>query len=308
MSTKILWPVVGLALTFLAIWQAVHAGWLPATFPPAEPKDRQVAAAGPDPERLRPEAVLAEGRLVTYPDAEVVVATELPGMIIGLPVREKSIVRKGDLIAELSSTELAAACAEAAARIDEAEAEIRFYRREVRRTLGLVTRHAASELELETNQRGLDTAYARRRAAMASRSRHEALLAKTHITSPIDGTVIARSAHPGEAVGASARIAVIADLGRVRVEAEVDEVDIGGIALGSEARVTAEGFPGCEWCGRVEEIPDAVVGRQLRPEDPSRPVDTRVLLVKIALLEATPLKLGQRLEIEIFRSRSPSPR
>lgn len=38
-------------------------------------------------------------------------------------------------------------------------------------------------------------------------------------------------------------------------------------------------------------------GRYLGPEDTSRPVDARMLLVKIALLEPTPLKLGQRVEV-----------
>ncbi len=49
----------------------------------------------------------------------------------------------------------------------------------------------------------------------------------------------------------------------------------------------------------MEESPDAVVGRRLKPQDPGKPEDTRVLLVKVALLEPTPLKLGQRVEISI---------
>jgi hypothetical protein len=56
------------------------------------------------------------------------------------------------------------------------------------------------------------------------------------------------------------------------------------------------------WRGRVEEIADAVAPRQTRPEDPGRPADTRILLVRIAFLEKTPLKLGQRVEVEIARA------
>jgi hypothetical protein len=52
----------------------------------------------------------------------------------------------------------------------------------------------------------------------------------------------------------------------------------------------------------VEEIPDTVVGRRLKPQDPGKPEDTRVLLVKIAFQEPTPLKLGQRVEIRIAGS------
>src|SRR5262249_30647333 len=70
--------------------------------------------------------------------------------------------------------------------------------------------------------------------------------------------VIARHAHPGETVPAGARLVTVADLGRVRVEAEVDEFDVGRVAPGAPVSVTAEGFPGAAWRGTVEEIPDAV--------------------------------------------------
>ena len=91
----------------------------------------------------------------------------------------------------------------------------------------------------------------------------------------------------------------VADLSRTRVEAELDEFDSGRVRLGDEVKVTAEGYDRVSWRGSVEEIPDSVVGRRLKPQDPGKPEDTRVLLVKIALLEPIPLKLGQRVEIRI---------
>jgi hypothetical protein len=63
-------------------------------------------------------------------------------------------------------------------------------------------------------------------------------------------------------------------------------------------QVSAEGFDR-EWRGSIEEIPDSVVNRRLKPQDPSKPIDTRVLLVKVAFAEPTPLKLGQRVEVKI---------
>jgi len=92
----------------------------------------------------------------------------------------------------------------------------------------------------------------------------------------------------------------VTDLGRLRIEAEVDEFDAGRIKLGDAVTVTAEGFPGKALKAIVEEIPDTVVGRRLKPLDPSRPIDTRVLLVKIAFKEPAPFKLGQRVDLEIF--------
>ena len=70
-----------------------------------------------------------------------------------------------------------------------------------------------------------------------------------------------------------------------------------------QATITAEGYPGRRWRGEVEEIADAVVARQTRPEDPGRPADTRVLLVRVAFREPNPLKLGQRVEVEIAKGR-----
>jgi HlyD family secretion protein len=296
--------IAKLLLSGLTMVVMLAAIWLCGPFGRATLSANTLAGPGsvavPEP---RAERVIAEGRLVTYPGAEVVVATELAGTIVRLPVREKSIVIKGDLIAELGSDELRASREEAVARIEEAEAEIHFYEREVERRRVLIARRAASDVELDTNQRGLDVSRARRRAAIAARDRLDALLAKTRITSPIDGIVIARFADPGETLAIAAPLVTVADLSRVRIEAEVDEIDCAGVAVGAEAIVFAEGFAGENWRGRVEEVPDVVVGRHLRPDDTSRPVDTRVLLVKIALLVSTPLKLGQRVEVQIAKPR-----
>ncbi|WP_165252211.1 efflux RND transporter periplasmic adaptor subunit [Paludisphaera soli] len=300
MAAKLLWSMAGVLLTCVVVWRAGEADWgRPSIFTKSSPPGGEAAIVGRNPLGRQQNSVLAEGRLVTYPGAEVAVAAELAGRIVQIHVRERSVVSKGDLIAELASEDLNASRAEAQARIDEAEAEIGFYEREVLRSRGLIVRHAASSVELEMNLRSLGTTRARQRAALASRARFEVLIAKMRIISPIDGVVIARSAHPGETVAAAARLVTIADLERVRIEAEVDEVDLGSIALEADARITAESFPGRVWRGKVEEVPDVVVGRQLRPEDTTRPVDMRVLLVKIALLERTPLKLGQRVEVEI---------
>jgi hypothetical protein len=50
----------------------------------------------------------------------------------------------------------------------------------------------------------------------------------------------------------------------------------------------------------VGGIPDFVVPRRIRPKGPGRPIDARVVPVKIALAESTPLKLRRRAEIEIL--------
>ena len=89
----------------------------------------------------------------------------------------------------------------------------------------------------------------------------------------------------------------IADLRRLRVEGEADEADAGALAIGAEVEVSADGFPGQAWAGRIEEVADSVTLRALKPQDPARPTDTRILAVKVALSEATPLRLGTTVEL-----------
>jgi RND family efflux transporter MFP subunit len=252
-----------------------------------------------------PSRVVAEGRLVAYPGAEVVVSTEAVGRIVRLEVVEKSVVHKGDLIAELNADDLRADLAETAARVAEAGADIRFYEREVRREESLIARRAGTAQTLDADRRSLETALARRAAALAEGARTRALLDKTRILAPIDGVITARHTHAGETVEVAARIVTIADLTRLRIEAEVDEFDTGQVALGAPVRITAEGFPGASWRGSIEEVPDSVVPRRNRPEDPGRPIDARVLPVKVAFGESTPLKLGQRVEVEVLPGEGP---
>jgi HlyD family secretion protein len=248
--------------------------------------------------------VAAEGRVAPYPGAEVVVGTEVAGLIVRLTAKEKSAVRAGDLIAELNSADLRASRAESHARVAEAEADIRFYEREVRRDQALLAKHATTPQNLDVNLRGLELARARRSAATAGRDRLDALIAKTRIIAPIDGVVTVRHVQAGEIAEPGTAVVTIADLNRLRIEAEVDEFDAARVALGSPVMITAEGYGPTTWRGTVEEIPDSVVGRRTRPADPGRPIDARVLPVKIALTEPTPLKLGQRIDVEIA---SPNP-
>ena len=270
-------------------WSARLRDWLP----PASAEVGHVAESPVSP------CVAAEGRIVAYPGAEVVVGTEVAGLIVRLTVKEKSAVRAGDLIAELNSADLRASRAEADARVAEAEADIRFYDREVRRDQALLAKHATTPQNLDVNVRGLELARARRDAALAGRDRLDALIAKTRITTPIDGVVTARHVQLGEIAEPGRAVVTIADLNRLRIEAEVDEFDAARVELGSPVTITAEGCGPAKWHGTVEEIPDSVVGRRTRPADPGRPIDARVLPVKIALTEPTPLKLGQRIDVEI---------
>ncbi|MCU1306788.1 MAG: NolF secretion protein [Acidobacteriaceae bacterium] len=243
--------------------------------------------------------ITGEGRVSTYPGAQVIVASDAAGTVVRLLVDEKSVVHAGDVIAEIRAEDTRAAIAQARARVNESDADVRLFEAEVNRSSELYESKVGTKQALDHARRDLDAALARRETASADQRRLEAILDKTLVRAPISGIVTLRSVQQGESVKEQQPIVTIADLRKIRIEAEVDEFDAGRVSLGSEVTVKAEGYDGQQWTGKIEEIPDSVVARKLKPEDPGRPTDTRVLLVKVALLEKTPLKLGQRVEMEI---------
>ena len=250
-------------------------------------------------EAVAPAAIRAEGWVVTYPGAEVTVGTDVAGTVVRMLVQEKDHVKKGQRIAEIRSDDTRAALEEARATVAQAEADIRLFDVEVTRAQMLFDEKVGTKQALDHAIRDRDSARARRDTAAATVRKLEAMVDKTSIEAPISGVVLSRLAQPGETVKENAPLIQMADLNRTRIEAEVDEFDTGRIHVGDPVKIRAEGYDHQQWTGTVEEIPDSVVGRQLKPQDPTKPIDTRVLLAKIAFQERTPLKLGQKVEIEI---------
>lgn len=242
--------------------------------------------------------VRCEGRVAAYPGADVAVGTDQSGVIADLRVQEKDTVRKGQLLARVDDREQRASLAAAGARIREQEAEIGFQRSEAARRKRLVESGVLDRRALEDAQAQLQLLEAKVDEAKSEAGQLRSLLAKREVRAPIDGVVLERFTNTGEAVSPGAKILRMADLSRTRIEAEVDEFDLSRLHIGSSVEITAEGNP-ARWQGRVEELPDAVGPRKLKPEDPSRPTDIRVLLVKIAPTGPLPLKLGQKVELRI---------
>ena len=293
MTKRATWVLGTLGLGLLALTalqargtsQAAAAG-TPATTGPAAPRGADLRVA-------------AEGRVVAYPGAEVRVGAERPGRLVRVLVQEGEAVRRGDLLAEIESDELRAALAEARARVAEADAEIRLAELSRERRRKLLEERILAPQDLDEATRDVEIARARRLTAQATVERYEAQLRKSRLLAPIPGQVIARRVDAGQTVEAGDHAFTIADLDRLRIEGEAHEADAGSIVLDAPVTITADGFPGRAWKGRVEEIPGAVTLRRLKPQDPSRPTDTRVLAVKVAFAEKTPLKLGTTVELRI---------
>lgn len=288
MNRKVLLPILGLVILIVTVAQvrALSVSRNPQNSTPA---------AKP----VETPAISAEGRVVTYPGAEVIVGADAAGIIERLLVAEKDKVRKGQTIAVLRADDTRAALSQARSRVGEADADIRLYETEAARTKKLFDEEVGSKETWDRSVRDLEAARARRASAIAEVERLEATLAKTNVVSPIDGVVIARDVQQGEHLATGDAIVTIANLDRTRVEAEVDEFDASRVVLGDSVAIKAEGYDGKSWRGTIEEIPDSVVSRRIKPADPSKPIDTRVLLVKVAMNEPTPLKLGQRVEVEV---------
>lgn len=262
-------------------------------------KDGQVVAsaqAQPSPAGRR--NVLAEGRVVVPVGAEITVGAELDGKLVRLQVKELDKVEAGDLIAEIDVKEQQAALNEAWARVKEAGTTVGFAARERKRSEQLWRSNAVAEATFDRSVHESSAAESHRAALLAGAARISANIAKAKLVAPISGTVTQRLADAGEMVSAGTPIVTLTDLSHPRIEAEVGEFDVGHIRSGAGVTIRAEGYAQ-SWRGKIVEVPDRVVPRSLKPLDPSRPIDTRVLIVKIELSEPVPLKLGQRVEVEV---------
>jgi RND family efflux transporter MFP subunit len=286
MVLLVLLGVGSLALTVLAARAPVGAGRASVAPLPAAPK-----------------GVSAEGQVVTYPGYEVVVGAERGGRLVRVLFTEGQRVQKGDLLAEIESDELQASLAEARAGVAESDAEVNLAQATLKRRRDLAEEKVVSAHDLDQATRDLETAVAKRDTARATVARYEAQLRKSRILAPISGTIVTRAVDAGQTVDTGTRVATLADLGRVRIEAETDESDASSVRLGAPVVITAEGYPGRSWRGTVEEIPDSVTLRRLKPQDPARPTDTRILAVKVAFAEPTPLKLGTTVELRVLETR-----
>jgi HlyD family secretion protein len=288
----------GLALALVAAvgyqWSQTGRVELPAwtTAAPAKSPTRLVSGAGPRP-------VIAQGRVVAYPGAQVNVGAEVAGTVLRVQVAEKSVVRKGDLLLTLKPDEAKAQLDEASAHLLEAEAEVTRIEADEKKLVAHQPKGAAPSADVERTHSYVVGYRARRDALKAARARLDALWRKHWVFAPIDGVVTSRHVNAGETVAASAPLLTIVDLSRLRVEAEVDEYDVAHCAVGGVAMIRTEAFPAKSWKGTIEEVADALVPRRIRPEDPGRPTDTRILPVRISFREATPLRLGQRVDVSI---------
>jgi RND family efflux transporter MFP subunit len=257
-------------------------------------------AAPPRPHTGAADGVAAEGRVVTYPGAEVTVGADAIGRLESVRAEEGDRVRRGDTLALIDSSDLVAARQEAEARLDETLAELRLAEANAARKNRLFEERILPAHDRDEASRDVDAARARIETARATIRRLDATIARTRLSAPIDGVVTSRLVHPGQMVDRAQPAFVIADLSRLRIEGEAHEADAAGLRIGDAVEIRADGFDGV-FRGRVEEIPANVTVRRIKPQDPSRPTDTRILAIKVAFDGENPLKLGATVDLRIGR-------
>lgn len=131
----------------------------------------------------------------------------------------------------------------------------------------------------------------------------EAAMGNACLTAPYDGVITRKHREEGEALDIGLPVMDIATLDDRYVLAEIDETDIVRIREGQEAEVTADGFPGLVFAGRVMEVKRQMGPKLLIPTDPAKIVDYKVLEIEVSLPPECPfpLKLPVNVRISIAR-------
>ncbi len=133
----------------------------------------------------------------------------------------------------------------------------------------------------------------------------EALLAKTVIRAPMAGTVLRVVRRPGESVSVESpdggHVVTMADLSTLRVRADVDERDIAALRLGQRAYVTADAYGNRRFGGRVVRISEMLGRKNVRTDEPTERVDTKVLETLIELDADQRLPVGLRVDAYLER-------
>lgn len=188
----------------------------------------------------------------------VTVGTQVSGIVNKLYVDYNSVVKKGQVIAELDKTNLISELNTAKANLASTESNLSYQSANMKRYLTLYKKGLVSADEYENAL----LAYRQAKEQVAS-SRENVQRAQTNlgyatITSPIDGTVISKSVEEGQTVAASFNtpelFTIAKDLKNMQVIANVDEADIGGVAVGNRVNFTVDAYPDDTFEGVVKQV------------------------------------------------------
>jgi len=186
------------------------------------------------------------------------VGTQVSGIISKLYADFNSIVKKGQLIAQIDSTFLVQSVKDAEANLEKAKAQYTDSKRNLERTKTLLERGLDSQLNYDAALTTYESNGASLKSAQAALDRAKINLSYASIYAPIDGVVINRAVNIGQTVAASfsspTLFTIANDLKKMQVQTTVDETDIGKISIGQEAAFTVDAYPDDNFKGMVSQI------------------------------------------------------
>lgn len=209
------------------------------------------------------------------------ISSELSGTVKAVLVDYNDEVAEGDVLATLDTDKLIAnvehaeaSLTAAQANLVQAEVTLEEQQAVYERAQNLATQGISSEETLLTAKAGwqravaaLDTAKANVKVAQADVKQNAADLAKAEITSPINGIVLSRDVEPGQIVASSYSAPTLfelaEDLSRMNLTVDIDEADIGHVAVGNKAGFTVEAYQNKEFEAQITQLrfaPETVDG------------------------------------------------
>lgn len=180
-------------------------------------------------------------------------------------------VKKGALLAEISTPELDQQLAQAEADLGTADANAKNARAQAQRYQGLVQTNAVSQQDTETFTNQATATASTVKSAQANVARLKELQSFEKIYAPFDGVVTARSIDIGQLIdtGAAKELFHMQALNTLRVYTNVPQMYTTNLKRGSKIGITFPEYPGRTFEGTLVRTADAI--------DPT----SRTLLVEI---------------------------
>ena len=192
------------------------------------------------------------------PVTSVTVGTQVSGIVSKLYVDYNSVVKKGQVIAELDKTNLISELTAQRANLSSAQSSLNYQQSNYNRYKTLYEKGLVSADEYESAQLQYNQAKEQVKTASESVQRAQTNLGYATITSPIDGVVLSKAVEEGQTVAASFNtpelFTIAQDLTDMRVIADIDEADIGGVKEGQRVTFTVDAFPDDQFEGQVTQV------------------------------------------------------
>jgi HlyD family secretion protein len=191
-------------------------------------------------------------------DTTVQVGTQVSGTISKILVDFNSVVRKGQVIAIIDTTFLAAAVVDAQASLFKASVSVDLTKRNYDRTKELFDQKVMAQADYDQAYSDWQTAVANSRSAKASLDRAKINLKYATIVAPVSGVVVSRAVDVGQTMAASfstpTLFSIANDLTKMQVQASIDEADIGKIQNGQQVTFTVDAYENLSFIGKVSQI------------------------------------------------------